>query len=181
MSNGKYKVITMCGSTKFKEEFEKCIRQLTLEGNIVINISTFWRGESRELNDEVIKMFQDMHFARIDMADAIAVVNYDDYIGESTSKEIEYATEHGKEIIYMYPHTEKKHVDVGEIEALTGLKMLTPDELKKLIDNNCIVDLTLMYIDDNDKCYNVVKDNLSYINTHDLLADMASGKVIVCL
>ena len=180
MSNGKYKVITMCGSTKFKKEFEKCIQQLTLEGNIVINISTFWRGESRELNDEVLKMFQDMHFAKIDMSDAIAVVNYDDYIGESTSKEIEYALKHGKEIIYMYPHTEK-YPPVDETE-LVNLKMLTIEEVNKLIDNKCVVDVTLVYFNgDNDGCLTIVRDNLSYINTFDLLLDMAAGKVAVYL
>ena len=33
---GKYKIITLCGSTRFKDEFLKVQKQLTLEGNIVI-------------------------------------------------------------------------------------------------------------------------------------------------
>ena len=35
---GKYKVITLCGSTKFKDEFIKAQKELTLAGNIVISV-----------------------------------------------------------------------------------------------------------------------------------------------
>lgn len=38
---GKYKMITLCGSTRFKDEFLKVQRQLTLEGNIVISVGLF--------------------------------------------------------------------------------------------------------------------------------------------
>lgn len=33
---GKYKVITLCGSTRFKDAFMETQKRLTLEGNIVI-------------------------------------------------------------------------------------------------------------------------------------------------
>ena len=36
-----YKVITLCGSTKFKEEFMKVQKELTLKGNIVISVGCF--------------------------------------------------------------------------------------------------------------------------------------------
>ena len=35
---GKYKVITLCGSTRFKDEFIEAQKRLTLEGNIVISV-----------------------------------------------------------------------------------------------------------------------------------------------
>lgn len=44
------------------------------------------------------------HWKKIDMSDAIYVVNIDGYIGNSTNNEIEYAKSKGKEIIY---HEEK--------------------------------------------------------------------------
>ena len=44
-----------------------------------------------------------MHKRKIDMADAIYVINVGGYIGESTRSEIEYATRHGKEIFYLEP------------------------------------------------------------------------------
>ena len=39
------------------------------------------------------------HYAKIDMSDGIYVVNIDGYIGESVSKEIEYAKQKGKGIL----------------------------------------------------------------------------------
>lgn len=33
-----YKVITLCGSTKFKDQFMEVQKKLTLEGNIVISV-----------------------------------------------------------------------------------------------------------------------------------------------
>ena len=35
---GKYKVITLCGSTRFKDAFMEAQKRLTLEGNIVISV-----------------------------------------------------------------------------------------------------------------------------------------------
>jgi len=45
-------------------------------------------------------MLDKMHKERIKLADTILVVNVDDYIGVSTSKEIEFAKSLGKEVIY---------------------------------------------------------------------------------
>ena len=38
---GNYKVITLCGSTRFKEDFERVNKELTLRGNIVISVGCF--------------------------------------------------------------------------------------------------------------------------------------------
>lgn len=40
------------------------------------------------------------HRQKIDISDAIYVVNINGYIGSSTNSEIRYATEKGKEVIY---------------------------------------------------------------------------------
>ena len=96
-----YKVITLCGSTRFKDEFERANRELTLNGNIVISVGCFGHsGDSFTERQKV--MLDDIHKRKIDMADAIYVINKDGYIGASTKSEIEYAKAHEKEIIYMY-------------------------------------------------------------------------------
>lgn len=51
-------------------------------------------------------MLDDMHKRKIDMADAIYVINVGGYIGESTRAEIEYAREKGKEIMFLEPDTD---------------------------------------------------------------------------
>ena len=97
---GNYKVITLCGSTRFKEDFERVNRRLTLDGNIVISVGCY--GHSGDtFTDEQKIMLDDIHKRKIDMADAIYVINKDGYIGASTRSEIQYALKTGKQIIFM--------------------------------------------------------------------------------
>lgn len=101
---GKYKVITLCGSTKFKEEFITAQKELTLKGNIVISVGLFGHADGEFgtiITDEVKEMLDDIHKRKIDMADEIYVINKNGYIGSSTKSEIQYAKATGKKITYM--------------------------------------------------------------------------------
>jgi hypothetical protein len=99
---GKYKVITLCGSTKFKDEFMEAQKRLSLEGNIVISVGLFGHsGDDEVWTDGIKEMLDDMHKRKIDMADGIYVINVGGYIGNSTRSEIEYAKSHGKTIEYL--------------------------------------------------------------------------------
>lgn len=97
-----YKVITLCGSTRFKDAFMETQKRLTLEGNIVISVGLFghsgddevWTGNTKEMLD-------DMHKRKIDMSDEIYVINVGGYIGSSTKSEIEYAKANGKTVRYL--------------------------------------------------------------------------------
>lgn len=98
----KYPVITLCGSTKFKDKFLEIQKKLTLEGNIVLSVGLFGHAGDKEdwINDNK-KMLDDMHKYKIDMSDGIFVINVDGYIGESTYNEIKYAKKHNKNITYL--------------------------------------------------------------------------------
>ena len=99
---GKYKIITLCGSTRFKNEFIAEQKRLTLEGNIVISVGLFGHSGDVEVWTESTKeMLDDMHKRKIDLADEIFVVNPGGYIGSSTRSEIEYALQTGKIIRYL--------------------------------------------------------------------------------
>ena len=99
---GKYKVITLCGSTRFKEAFIEAQKRLTLEGNIVISVGLFGHSGDEEVWATGTKeMLDDMHRAKIDMADEIYVINPGGYIGSSTRSEIEYAMASGKNVNYL--------------------------------------------------------------------------------
>lgn len=103
---GKYKVVTLCGSTRFKDEFYKAQKKLTLEGCIVISVGLFGHSGDDEVWTEGTKqMLDDMHKRKIDMADEIFVINVDGYIGESTRSEIEYAISTGKAVRYLVEET----------------------------------------------------------------------------
>ena len=99
---GKYKVITLCGSTRFKDAFMEAQKRLTLEGNIVISVGLFGHSGDEEVWAPGAKeMLDDIHKRKIDMADEIFVINVGGYIGESTRSEIQYAQETGKAVQYL--------------------------------------------------------------------------------
>ena len=99
---GKYKVITLCGSTRFKDAFMDAQKRLTLEGNIVISVGLFGHSGDDEVWAEGAKeMLDDMHKRKIDMADEIFVINVGGYIGPSTQSEIDYAKQTNKGILYL--------------------------------------------------------------------------------
>ena len=101
---GKYKIITLCGSTRFKDAFMETQKRLTLDGNIVISVGLFGHSGDDEVWTEGMKeMLDDMHKRKIDMADEIFVINVGGYIGSSTRSEIEYAAATGKAVDYLEP------------------------------------------------------------------------------
>ena len=95
------KIITLCGSTKFKKEFEEINKKLTLEGNIVLSLGVFSHTDGEQLSDEQIKMLKDIHKQKIAMSDEIFVINKDSYIGNGLKEEIEYAKQLNKGISYL--------------------------------------------------------------------------------
>jgi len=98
---GKYKIITLCGSTRFRDEFIAEQKRLTLEGNIVISVGLFGHSGDEEVWSENSKeMLDDMHKRKIDLADEIFVINPGGYLGKSTISEIEYAGRTGKPVKY---------------------------------------------------------------------------------
>ena len=97
-----YKVVTLCGSTRFKEQYMEVQKRLTLEGCIVISVGLFGHSGDDEVWTEGTKeMLDDMHKRKIDMADEVFIINVGGYIGTSTRSEIEYAKMHGKPVHYL--------------------------------------------------------------------------------
>lgn len=115
---GRYQVVTLCGSTRFKDEFIETQKKLTLEGNIVISVGLFghsgddevWDGMDEGTLSRTKEMLDDMHKRKIDMADSIFVINPGGYIGESTRSEIKYAIEHGKRVEYFDHFNDKDSI-----------------------------------------------------------------------
>jgi len=89
--------ITLCGSTTFKDEFEKIQKELALLGHLVISVSCFGHCDSDPRITASKEMLDEIHKKKIDLSDAIFIV-HSEYIGDSTRKEIEYAKCRGKKI-----------------------------------------------------------------------------------
>lgn len=99
-------IVCLCGSPRFKEAFAHIRAKLTLRGNIVVGPEVF---VSNPLEYAALKMSEDwgrddeldtLQLRKIDLADAVFVVNPGNYIGEGTRKEIEYAEKSGKPVFY---------------------------------------------------------------------------------
>ena len=93
------KTVTICGSMRF----EKLMREVAykLETEQGYNVLQCVYGDGSSLTKEQLDNLVAAHYKKIDLSDAVYVVNPGGYIGESVKREIEYAGALGKEIIYM--------------------------------------------------------------------------------
>ena len=93
------KVITLCGSLKFQKDMMIVAEKMALEGNCILT-PVYPILENCKRTDEQLEKLKQAHFKKIDLSDAILVINVNNYIGNSTNLEIEYAKKLEKEIIY---------------------------------------------------------------------------------
>lgn len=113
------KIVCLCGSTKFKEEFEKVNMKETLNGNIVLSVGCFDHHDKINIGEKQKNELAVLHNKKIDMADEVFVLNVKGYIGESTSNEIKYAKEIGKPIRYLEDpewYGDGTEEDIGEVD-----------------------------------------------------------------
>ena len=93
------KVITICGSMRYSKEMMKIAEELELKDKYAV-IQCVYNVDGRKYENADEDILDKMHKKKIDISDAIYVVNIDGYIGSSTKSEIEYAKNNGKEVIY---------------------------------------------------------------------------------
>ena len=99
MANEKHpEIVTLCGSTKFKEQYLEMQKSLTLEGKIVLSCGLFNHADGETLTETQKEMLDELHLRKIDLSDSIYVIDFDNYIGQSTKNEISYAKSKGKKI-----------------------------------------------------------------------------------
>lgn len=101
-------IITICGSSRFKKEILQVAHDLTIQGNIVLAPFVFHHAEEEELPREVLIQLDNLHKEKIEMSDAIFVVNINKYIGESTFGEIDWAQRKKKQVYFLEPMEEEK-------------------------------------------------------------------------
>ena len=93
-------IVCLCGSTKFKNQFERVNEEMTLDGMIVLSVGKFdqVKGTARDVTKESL---DELHKRKIDLCDHVYVINVDGYISESTKSEIEYAMTLEKPVLYL--------------------------------------------------------------------------------
>lgn len=102
------RIITLCGSTSFKNDFIRMNKELTMQGQIVLSVGLFGHADQIPLTPEEKQMLDDLHKRKIDLSEEIFVINRYGYIGTSTRSEIDYALAKGKSVRYMEPIDTKK-------------------------------------------------------------------------
>ena len=112
-------IITICGSTRFKDEMLQVAEQLTLQDHIVLMPNVFHHSDDFELSTESKIKLDNLHKQKIDMSDGIFVVNVNGYIGESTFSEIDWAQRHNKTIWFLEEPPQKKEETVDEQDVDT--------------------------------------------------------------
>lgn len=90
-------IVVLCGSTRFRAEMAAANRRFTLEGFIVLAPGVF-AHDGDEITDAQKEQLDELHFRKIDHADAVYIVDPGGYIGDSTRLEIHYARRTGKTI-----------------------------------------------------------------------------------
>lgn len=94
------KVVTICGSMKFEKQMIEIASNLEFDKGYCVLQCVYFDKNKKLTKEEMLKI-NEAHKKKIDMSDAIFVMNVGGYIGESTSNEIDYAKKHGKDVLYL--------------------------------------------------------------------------------
>ena len=123
------KLITLCGSSKYTDIMAVCawlIERDEQANTMGLHLLPEWycKGEIPHHlaeHENVAGQMDELHLRKIDISDEVFVVNYDYYIGESTTREIEYAKKAGKPVRWF------THDPIGE-----KVQEIINDALKEL-------------------------------------------------
>lgn len=97
-------IVTLCGSTRFIQDFQDTNFEYTMKGYIVLSIGCDTkRNGGIEFTEEQKRALDRLHMDKISMANLVVVLNRNGYIGESTRREIAWAENQRKNIIYKFP------------------------------------------------------------------------------
>lgn len=134
----KPKIICLLGSTRFTHDMLIRAWELTKQGFIVIHWAVlpddYFQGNDKShiADQEGVKIVIDELYRRkIDLSDECEVINIGGYIGESTRSEIEYATQHGKPVKYLYQEHQVTTVDENAVKKIVTDKIIAFSEPKK--------------------------------------------------
>lgn len=98
------RIVCLCGSTRFYQQFKEINYQETMAGNIVLSVGfapTKEHGETIGCSPEQKELLDQVYLKKIELADEIFVINVGRYVGESTAREIKHAVKLRKKIRWL--------------------------------------------------------------------------------
>ena len=100
-------VVCLCGSTRFREAFERVACDETLAGRIVLTVNDFDTARRQPVGHHPPTAekaaLDELHLRKIDLADEVLILNVGGYIGESTRRELAYARSRSKIVRFLEP------------------------------------------------------------------------------
>ena len=117
------KTVTICGSMRFKNEMMKTSFMLELDHHFNV-LQCVYNTENKSISESEQKILEEAHFKKIEISDAIYVLDINGSIGKQVTKEIEYAESLGKEIIYDSKFIEENKLERQRTERLLSQMLL---------------------------------------------------------
>lgn len=115
-SDSSNNVITLCGSSKFKDEFIKVQKELSLKGYLVLSLGLFGHSGDEEAWEKK-GVLDRVHMQKIDISSSVFVIDVGGYIGESTGREIDYARHYDKKVYY-YSHNDLENIQAAKASCI---------------------------------------------------------------
>jgi hypothetical protein len=94
------KIVCLCGSTRFRREYERAFRDEEHAGRIVLTVPCFKDDPCCKTLPEQLRL-DELHRHKIDLADEVLILNCGGYIGASTRRELAYARAAGKPVRFL--------------------------------------------------------------------------------
>ena len=123
----KPKIVCLCGSSRFVDIMAVVAWLLEKdEGKIAMGLHLLprWYPDAPEHHlaeaEGVAEQMDELHLRKIDIADEIFVIDWTDYIGESTSREIQYAKDNGVPIRYLTNESKYMGFVCGAVQVFEG-------------------------------------------------------------
>lgn len=92
------KTVTICGSMRFESEMQRIAFELETKHDMNV-LQCVYNCENKELSELERNALKRAHYRKIEISDAVYVVDIDGYIGMAVSEEMQFARKNGKEII----------------------------------------------------------------------------------
>lgn len=111
-------IVTLCGSTRFYDAFQRANFAETMAGRIVLTVGFYphsagqAHGEAVGITPAQKEALDTLHLRKIDLADEVLILNVDDYVGASTHRELGYARAAGKRVRWLAP---SRRAEEGEV------------------------------------------------------------------
>ena len=93
------KTVTLCGSMRYEKEIQAIALSLELDHGLNV-LQPVYNPEGRAIGEVEKAALASAHYRKIELSDAVYVVDIGGYIGQSVREEIDFAKAHGKEVMF---------------------------------------------------------------------------------